>query len=198
MLLPEHDANAIVGEIFSALVIQTTLAAEIDELEQVRAMSVDELDEAHATADEALALAAHEHNLRLNATSKLRTLQAQANAESSATEQLEAQRAQCAAQVRELRELKSKSQRHAAASHSLRVERQQARQQRRTLGAKCVVDVLHRQQTSALLRCFGASADPCFRPVQQRRLPLTCARLVPFPQSPGTASWQRASLMLRS
>ena len=87
-VLPDHDASAIVGEIFSSLVIQTTLGAEIAALEraaahaEAQAEAADRTDEdVVSAAEEAIALAAHERSLRIHAQSKLRCLQSERNAD---------------------------------------------------------------------------------------------------------------------
>ena len=84
--LPEHDASAIVGEIFSALVITSTLGAEINDLEATVAGLSEYgggMDAVQTAAEEALALAAHERGLRMHAQTKLRHLNRERNAEAT-------------------------------------------------------------------------------------------------------------------
>lgn len=152
--LPEHNASAIVGEIYAALVIQSTLGAEIQRLEAEVALSAAanyadgaSAEELQWAAEEALALAAHERGLRQSAQSKLRCLQAEKLTEAGTQDRLEEQRKLVLSKDRELKDARAKAnraaERHAAATHGLRSERQQARQQRRSHGARSVVRLAH-------------------------------------------------------
>lgn len=170
--LPPESASAIVGEIFSALVIQSTLGAELHDLEQqssaalaaaaesqaaaaeaflanVAPVGIDEgrFLEMQGAAQEALALATREKGLRQAAQSKLRVLLAERANEAEAQQRVDEQQKSLASKERELRAASSKAQhavdRQAAATHSLKVERQRARSQRRAYGARCIVSMAH-------------------------------------------------------
>ena len=165
-MLPPESASAIVGEIFGALVIQNTLAAELRELEAAVASSAGELarhaegaDVVQQAAEEALALATQERALRQAAQTKLRCLQSKNNTENSVQQQLEEQRKLCALRERECKEARSRAQqateRHKAATHGLRAERQQARQERRALAVRRVLRLAHeRWVLDGLRRAF--------------------------------------------
>ena len=159
-------ADAIVGEIFSSLVITSTLAAEIRELEASNAAYATEAevfsvasDSVQLAAEEAVQLAQRERGLRLTAQSKLRVLQNEVNTDSSTKIALDEQKKMTAARERELRDAKSKAQqageRMRAAAHGLKMERQQSRQQRRAFGAQRILQLSRDiRVTSALRRCL--------------------------------------------
>ena len=158
--LPEQNANAIVGEIFSALVIQSTLSAELQELEAQLANDARSDESVLLAAEEAIAMATQERGLRQAAQSKLRFLQSQRNSEAGVQEQLEEQRKQLSAREREVKETNTKAQRaverHAAATHGLKAERlQQLRSQRRGFGVQRIVQLgFELKFLRAARRCF--------------------------------------------
>ena len=157
--LPEQNANAIVGEIFSALVIQSTLSAELHELEAQVANEARSDEAVLLAAEEAIAMATQERGLRQAAQSKLRFLQSQRNSEAGVQQQLEDQRKQLSAREREVKETNTKAQRaverHAAATHGLKTERQQLRSQRRGFGVRRIVQLAFELKfLEAARRCF--------------------------------------------
>ena len=164
-LPPGQNVDAIMGEIFATLVVTTTLSAELKELEdhaaavaadeQLSRQLLAERSEAEAmraenaceAAQEALALLANERGLRQAAQTKLRYLHAERSSDAGLQQRIDEQQKQLHLRDRELREARTKAQqmldRHAAANHGLRVERQNARGQRRTFGARSVVQLAH-------------------------------------------------------
>lgn len=154
--LPEHDASVMISEIYAALVIQSTLCAELHDLETaardleeagIGSASFPGVDDVQLAAEEALALASHERSQRQAAQSKLRHLQAVHSSDAGMQQKLDDQKKQLAACQRELKDLRAKAQRsaerHAAATHGLRSERLQARVQRRAFGAHRTVQLAH-------------------------------------------------------
>jgi len=155
--LPEHDASAIINEIYAALVIQTTLGDEIRELEQKNAAAATSVppepepfpgvDEVQLVAEEALQMAAHERKLRQSAQTKVRHLLAERNSDATLQEKYDEQRKLVVLKDRQLKDLRTKAlgaaERGEAASHGLRTERQKARLQRRYYGAHRTVQLAH-------------------------------------------------------
>jgi hypothetical protein len=179
---PDHDASAIMGEIYSALVIHATLGTEVRELEEesvqlrsellhlvdLNTLSMDQTDvlrqmEAELQAsvletEEALRAAEHERTLRMQASSKLRLLQAERSADSGLLAQIEELRKLATSRERELKQAQAKlqhaSDRQAASAHGLRSEKAHSRAQRRAYGAQAVSHLLRRRLISGLQWAF--------------------------------------------
>lgn len=164
-MVPDHNASAIMSEIYNSLVMTETLSLEIKSLEAsvVEAENLAELSNTDAensllAAEEALHAATHEKALRQKAQSKLRMLQAEQTSVTSALQELEQSRSLGAVQERELRVALGKAQHASEAAargaQALKVERQNARLQRRHFAAHRVSATLRLAVWAAAQRAF--------------------------------------------
>ena len=155
----------IMGEIYSSLVIQNVLGNEIRTIETAAKESSDDLERtkqslemALEATDEALRLAEDERRQRMHASTKLKLLQAERSAEVHVMQELEQTKTKLATVERELRgalaKAQSATQRQAASTHSLKLERQNARLMRRNLAAGRLVALAHSASWSSAHRCL--------------------------------------------
>ena len=159
------DHKVFLGEIFSNLVLQNVLGEEMRELENTAHASAQEFAECHKSlemalqaTDEALRLADEERRQRMSAASKLKLLQAEHTADADSAEALAQEKKKLSLKERELKAALAKatsaSQRQAASTHSLKVERQNARLARRTWAANRLAAFCNNSLWSAAHRYF--------------------------------------------
>lgn len=159
--IPDHDASAVMGEIYASLVMNETLSIEMRTLEVAAHTAENDLVGSLLATEEALALLKQERASRQQVASKLRLLQADKSEriEAGVLQELEQHKAKGAARERELRQALNKAQyaseRHAAATQSLKVERNDARARRRGYATVRLASVLRLALFASMQRCFS-------------------------------------------
>ena len=160
-MVPDQDASAVMGEIYSTLVVKETLSIELQTMEAAMVDGLNgraALTQSIQATEEALLLAARERSQRQALASKVKVLQTERANASNVQEELEAAKASNATRERELKQALKKAQhasdRHMNSMQCLKVERSLATKQRRQLAVQRLGSALAFSSWAAAQRAF--------------------------------------------